>query len=120
MIGRILYIVTGVILTISVAAAGNYGIDRESVEAYMLAMNMQSELGDMGFEGFDVRNYDVSFYAGNKDYVVHMDSTGNSQKDSLLHTAQNGNLSVVKRKAISARSSSKSPALNIAPSLLSR
>lgn len=85
MAGRILYILIGVTLTILVAYTASYGLDRESIEAYKLAMNMQSELGDIGFEGFDVSDFDVSFYAGNKDYVVHMN---------------NGDVSVVKRKPV--------------------
>ena len=80
-----LYGLVGVILSISVILTSSHGLADENIEIYQMAMDLEKELGNMGFEGFDIREYPVSFYTGNADYVV---------------TYQNGDYEICKREPV--------------------
>lgn len=74
---KIVYGLVGIALFFSVIATGSYGLTEENIEIYQMAMEQQQELGNVGFPGFDVRDYPVSFYTGSADYVV----TGKMESD---------------------------------------
>ncbi|MBQ7094430.1 MAG: hypothetical protein IJN84_07940 [Clostridia bacterium] len=66
----IIFVLIGVILVTGVIATGTYGLSEENIEIYQQAVKLQSGNENFGFEGFFLTDYPVSFYDGNKDYVV--------------------------------------------------
>lgn len=59
----------GIALLIGVIATGKYGLSDKNIDIYKQAV-MIEETADFGFEGFRITDYPVSYYDGDKDYVL--------------------------------------------------
>lgn len=67
---RIIMGILGVILLTGVLITAEYGLSKENIEVYEEAIALQTELKGIGFEGFDIADYPMAFYDGEKDYVL--------------------------------------------------
>lgn len=68
-----IYAAVGVVLVVSVAATGTYGLSKTDREIYKTAIDLQEKMQENGFEGFVLEDKKVRFFDGSVDYVV----TGN-------------------------------------------
>ena len=67
---RIIMGILGVILLAGVLITAEYGLSKENIEVYEDAIALQTELKGIGFDGFDIEDYPMAFYDGEKDYVL--------------------------------------------------
>lgn len=63
----------GVVLVAGVIATGRYGLAEENIAIYKKAVALESA-DNFGFEGFNLTDYPVAFYDGDKDYVIKWDN----------------------------------------------
>lgn len=73
---RIIMGILGVILLTGVLITAEYGLSKENIEVYEEAIALQTELKGIGFDGFDIEDYPMAFYDGEKDYVLTREGTG--------------------------------------------
>lgn len=67
---KIGYAVIGILFAVGSIATGTYGLSEADREIYDTAVSLDSDMQDMGFEKFSIRDYKVRFYDGKHDYVV--------------------------------------------------
>lgn len=67
---KIGYIAMGIVLAAGSIITGEYGLSEVDREIYDTAVSLDSDMQNMGFEKFSVRDYKVRFYNGKNDYVV--------------------------------------------------
>lgn len=60
----------GVLLLISLLATGSYGIDADDRAGVETALRTQPYLDSLGFDGFQLADYPVAVFDGNKEYVL--------------------------------------------------
>lgn len=68
-----IYAAVGVVLVVSVAATGTYGLSKTDREIYKTAIGLQEKMRENGFEGFVLEDKKVRFFNGEADYVVSGD-----------------------------------------------
>lgn len=79
---EIIIALAGIALAAGVIATGTYGLSEENIEIYEHAVSMNE---NFGFGGFALTDYPVSFYDGDRDYVIEW---------------ENGEYSITKRNAV--------------------
>ncbi len=73
---RIVMGILGVVLLTGVLITAEYGLSKENIEVYEESIALQTKLDGIGFEGFDIADYPMAFYDGEKDYVLTREGTG--------------------------------------------
>ena len=66
---KVLYIATGMILGVATLLTGTYGLSQKNYDIYESAMALSNEVSDLGFDKFDITDYKIRFYNGNRDYI---------------------------------------------------
>lgn len=72
------YGAVGVLLAISVAVTGHYGLSKVNWEIYDTALGLESKMQENGFLGFLPSVMKIRFFDGESDYVV---ADGNAKKE---------------------------------------
>lgn len=67
---RIIMGILGLVLIAGVLITAENGLSKENKEVYEEAMALRKRMEFLGFEGFDIADYPVAFYDGEKDYVL--------------------------------------------------
>lgn len=67
---KVIAILLGVVLVLSVILTGNYGLGDTDKKCYEDAVDMQESADGFGFEDFKLEDYPVAFCDGNHDYVI--------------------------------------------------
>lgn len=67
---KVILAIIGIVLAVSVIATGTYDLAKEDIEIYEQAIAVENVESNFGFKGFALTDYPVSFYDGDKDYVV--------------------------------------------------
>lgn len=63
----------GTVLLGGVLLTADYGLTKVNREVYEEAMALRTQISGLGFEAFEVNDYPVAFYDGEKDYVIKAD-----------------------------------------------
>ena len=82
---RVVVLLGGVILAVSVILTGNYGLSDIDKKCYENAAGMQKEIERIGFKDFKLADYPIAFCDGKHDYVIK---------------ASDGSYSIHKRKPV--------------------
>lgn len=67
---KIGYAVMGIVFAAGSMITGEYGLSEVDREIYDTAVSLDSDMQNIGFEDFSVKDYKVRFYDGKHDYVV--------------------------------------------------
>lgn len=67
---KIGYGIMGILFAVGSIATGKYGLSEKDREIYDTAVSLDSDMQNMGFKEFSIRDYKVRFYDGKHDYVV--------------------------------------------------
>ena len=67
--------ILGVILLTGVLITAEYGLSEENIEVYEEAIDLQTKINGVGFDGFYITDYPMAFYDGEKDYVITREGT---------------------------------------------
>lgn len=73
--GKIVYAGVGVLLAGAVLLTSQRGLNKRDYEAYNTGLQLQTCVDDLGFENFNLEDYPVAFYDGNKEYVLYKGET---------------------------------------------
>lgn len=74
MVKRLLFVVMGIILAASAYFTADRGLLEADRMAYASAMAFQPAVDQLGFDGFRLADYPVSFYNGREEMVIHGES----------------------------------------------
>lgn len=83
-IGWVLFGAVGLALATSCFATAGRGLSQSDQDAYRRALDLQPQMDALGFDRFQLADYPVAFYDGNRDYVVTED--GVTSRSPVLST----------------------------------
>lgn len=76
--GKIFYVLLGIVLAVSTIGTAPRGLSQVNKEIYKKAEAYQPQIDELGFSGFQLKDYKVRFYDGKNDYVT---SNGKYKKE---------------------------------------
>lgn len=80
---RVAGICVGIIMLVAYLLTGTHGLSKKDKDTYANAIALQPVADEIGFVGYDLKDYTIAFYDGDKEYALQSDGTFKERKPVL-------------------------------------